>query len=429
MSMYRMKPPRRRKDIFYSSFLRYFLGLAILVLALILVLPQRKERIEEKPCLFFTQWWEEEMETDSLRALIREFEERRPDITIVLDTRPYSEIRDQLVYKKGGDEAAFSPDILGLDPSWLYELVESGFLENLDGYQGKSAEDTSLSPSWALPVADTMDVLFYNIDILQAAGFDRPPKDRETFSRIARAVTNAAQDRYGLTLALGAENPQAVYTDFFPWFWAGGIPLFQEGQIRYDTPQGIDTLEFLADLYRNDLVVPGSFVKKTVEKREEFISGKAAMMIGSASDISTCQERGLHFGVTTVPGPASYIGKPVFGLRGWYAGLNRESKYKAEAWDFLCFLTEKRFQISKAARAVPGGRTAEDYINTDPLYSKIYDIYEIGEALEEFTRVPKMRDTENIFREALYRLLEEGQSSTAAARAIQQALEKGALEG
>jgi multiple sugar transport system substrate-binding protein len=266
-----------------------------------------------------------------------------------------------------------------------------------------------------------MDVLFYHIEMLQSAGFDRPPKNRDEFLQIARKAANPARGRYGLSLALSPENPWGIYGEFLPWFWAAGAPLLQDGQARFDTPQGVDTLTFLTALRREGLIAPGSFTKTAQEKVEEFIGGQAAMMIGSISDIPAVRERGVPFGITTVPGPASYIGKPVFGLRGWYGGVSRAGKYKNEAKAFLNFLVKNRSRIGASARAVPGGRTAEDYISGDPLYSKAYDIYEAGDALEEFAGIPAER-IEAVFREELHRMFEEGQTPASTAEAIRRRL-------
>lgn len=406
-------------------------GAAVLAAAFAAALVLKEVQVDESPSLVFTQWWETAMEPGSLRALADEFEERHPGLKVILDTRPYREIREQLAAP--GEPERLS-DILGLDPLWLSDLTGRGVLEPLDRYHADLAEDyASLLPNmvprpfpqarfWALPLTAFMDALFYRIDLLQAAGFDRPPKNQDELLRAARGVNDPPQDRYGLTLALGPESSQGVYRDFFPWLWAAGASFFQDGEIRCDTPEGLALFSFAEGLYRENLAAPGSFTKTAEDKREEFISGRAAMMIGPASDIPLIRERGVSFGVTAAPGPASYIGKPVFGLQGWYGGISRRSRYKNEAWAFLLFLTENRSRIGAAAHAVPGSRSAEAYISGDPLYAKVYDIYEAGEAQEELAGVKGLGEIEAVFQEELYRMAAEGQPAAETARAIQRRL-------
>ncbi|MDR0553980.1 MAG: extracellular solute-binding protein [Treponema sp.] len=417
----------------------WYLGLGVLGAALAINLgfvfvPRLEPAVfREHPVLVFTQWWEEEMERGSLRALADEFEKRNPGVTIILDTRPYGEIRDRLVYSREGVKF---PDIIGLDPRWIDEFIQKKLLEPLDAYRTEPEEErfpdagrfvsppSAAAQDWTLPLIATMNLLFYHIDMLQEAGFDRPPKNQDEFIRIAQAVTDPVRGRYALSIALSPENPQDIYDEFLPWFWAAGVPLIQDGRVRFDTLQGNLTLTFLSALYQEQFIAPQPFAKTRREKREEFITGRAAMMLGSVSDIHVLRERGVSFGITAVPGPASYIGKPVFGLQSWHGGIGSASRHKAEAWTFLQFLAENRSRLGAAAYAVPGGRTVEPYISEDPLYSKVYDIYEAGEALEEFAGLEGVSQMEEIFHEALYRMFEEKLSPAETAAALQQRLDQ-----
>ncbi|MDR1949773.1 MAG: extracellular solute-binding protein [Spirochaetaceae bacterium] len=413
---------------------RCFAGLAVLALALIFAFFGRAAPDPGAPpqALVFTQWWEDEMEAGSLQALIGEFRERHPEIDIRLDTRPYGEIRDWLL--RAGDPGNETPppfprpDILGLDPRWIGELSKNRRLEPLDsGLTDSGGEGTGFYASRgtvALPLVSFMTLLFYNIESLEAAGFDRPPKNRTEFISAARAATDPRKGRYGFTLALSPENPEGITTDIYSWLRAANGPLLDRGKPRFNTPEVTEVLGFLRELYRGKYISPDSFSKTGVEKREEFMSGRAAMMISSVSDIHRVRERNIPFGVTTVPGAASSFGKPAFGLYGWYAGISESSANKAGARLFLSFLAENRSRIGAAAWAVPGSRNAgQGYINDDPLFSKVYSIYEAGEVLEEFTGHTGVTGEENLVREALYRMFEEGRGPGETAAAIQRGWE------
>jgi multiple sugar transport system substrate-binding protein len=411
-------------------------GLAVLCLALVLalILSGRAEQKAAEPdsALVFTQWWEDEMEAGSLEALVDEFRAQYPDIDVRLDTRPYGEIRDSLLYapEDGGEEEGpprtsappRRPDILGLDPRWIGELAERGLLEYLDR---DYADDRGISfyvprGTAALPLVSFMTPLFYNIELLETAGFDRPPKNRTEFLRAARAVTDPRKGCYGFALALSPENPGGIAVDIYSWFRAANGPLLDRGNPRFNTPETVEVLGFLRELYRSSLVSPGSFSKTEAEKLEEFMSGRVAMMIASVRDIPLVRERNVPFSVTAVPGSDSSFGKPAFGLYGWYAGISESSKNKAGARIFLNFLAANRSRIGAAAKAVPGGgSSAEGYISDDPLFSKVYSIYEAGEALEEFTDRRDVTTEENLTRDALYRMLEEDRGPEETAAAIQ----------
>jgi ABC-type glycerol-3-phosphate transport system substrate-binding protein len=189
-----------------------------------------------------------------------------------------------------------------------------------------------------------------------------------------------------------------------------------------------DTLEFFDRLRREGLLSPDSFSKTPEQKREEFASGRTGMMIAPVGDIAPLRQKmgaapggGDPFGVTVIPGPESAAGKSVFGLGGWYAGVSARSKSPREAWAFVSFLEEKAPLLAAASRAVPGaGTDPGSYIREDPLYGKIWDMYEGSRTVREFDGVPRFRDLEALFRAEFSGLLSGNRSPAETATAIQQ---------
>jgi multiple sugar transport system substrate-binding protein len=398
--------------------------------------------------LIFTQWWEDELEPGALAALVDEFEIQNPSIRIRLDTRSYGETRLSLLNateagKDGAgpvgaeenprtaDGGKVFPDIVALDPQWLYELTEQNALEPLTAYreggefvlQGRLDMPEGEYGPWAIPLISFMHPLFYNIEILKSAGFDRPPKTRTEFLAYARAITDKAVGRHGTALSLGTSSRQDMYREILPWFWAAGTFPVPQGEANFNASRVIETLDFL-DRFRSEGVLsPGSFSKTEEEKREEFLAGKIGMMIGSVRDIDLLREQmgEDNFGISAIPAPDGYIGKPAFGLSSWYAGIARASPRKDEAWRFLVFLSERTSSLAAQARAVPGnGNGSSGYIEANPFYAKAYDIYEAGDMIREFSGIPRAMELESLVREELYAMLEQGRSPEESAAAIQQ---------
>ena len=132
-----------------------------------------------------------------------------------------------------------------------------------------------------------------------------------------------------------------------------------------------------------------------------------------------------NFGITTIPGPDIYLGKPVFGLTNWYAGISKECEYKNEAWVFLSFLAKRGSILAAASHAVPGGgNDPGSYLKWDSFYSKAYDIYEGGDGIQEFAGYPAVHVLDFIVRKELYNMFELGQDSTTTAAAIQRRWEE-----
>jgi ABC-type glycerol-3-phosphate transport system substrate-binding protein len=301
----------------------------------------------------------------------------------------------------------------------MRECIRGDLLEPLDSLP-LAAEFEGL----AAPLVSSMDILFYNIELLQSAGFDRPPKNQGEFLAAARAVSDPANDRYGAALALAAENPQGVYRDILSWLWMSGASLIQDGSPQFNAPSIIAGLGFLKNLHTEGILSPGSFSKTEEDKMGEFISGRTAMMISSVSDIPRVREKGPSFGITTLPGPALYAGKPIFGVSSWYAGIPRGGPHREEALLFLGFLADQASRLGAAAHAVPpsgmGSGAAGDYISGDPLYSKALDIYESGDSPGELNAVLREAELESLVREEIYRMFEGDQSPEETAAALQE---------
>jgi multiple sugar transport system substrate-binding protein len=405
-----------------------YLGLVILGICLLLVIISGRNKIliSKDTVLTFTQWWQDELDPSFLPALAEEFEALNPGIKVRLDNRSYEEIRAALSNE-------LTTDILALDPLWLEDLVRRDILASLEDMQD-SEDEEAVSPvpetgyeKWALPLISFMNPLFYNIPLLEEAGFDRPPRNRGEFLTYARAVSDPAAGRGGLVLALSPANPLGLYRDFYSWIWASGLSMIREGEFDFNTRQISGTLAFLKQLQEEGLLLSGVFTRTEAEKIEDFIGGRAAMMIGSVSDIHILRERMGEgsFGITMIPPDASYTGKPFLTMTSWYLGIPTGSENQEAALKFLSFLRERSSAIAENAHAVPGdGSNTISYIYNDPLYAKAYDMYTSGETAQEFIGFPRLGEIETIVREQIGALFDAGGNPEETAAEIQRRWEE-----
>jgi multiple sugar transport system substrate-binding protein len=417
---------------------RVLFGLALVILPLGPLIRIGTKTILEAHAstLVFTQWWQDELKDDTLKRMVSEFEAANPGVTIKLEHLTYQKMEERLF--TSAPEELNRSDILALDQRWLYELIQQDMLEPLDSYVESAktmdnrmfiAELPSGSPGsseavWALPVVSFMAPLFYNVEVLQAAGFDRPPKNQADFLHYARTITNSSTGRFGMALALSPEEPDSLYVDLYSWIWAAGGIMLQEGKPHFISPPIHATLGFLDTLYREGLLSPDLFLKTREQKLEEFVQGKIGMMVASVQDIHTLQQKmgDTGFGITTVPG-LDMSKKPVFGLTSWYAGISRHSEHQDQAWAFITFLAERSSRLAVASHAVPGNWTGTRSLKGD-LYAKAYDMYEGGAVMQEFIGIPRIHSLETILRKELYTMFTQGQDPGATAAAIQKQWEE-----
>ncbi|MDR0721854.1 MAG: extracellular solute-binding protein [Treponema sp.] len=411
---------------------RILFGLALIILPLGFLIKISTKAIREAQAstLVFTQWWQDELKDDTLKRIVSEFESNNPGIIIKLEHLSYQKMEDRLL--KGVPGEIHGSDILALDPRWLYELIRQDMLKPLGPYieKTKTMENRMFIPGlpsdspqgseavWAFPVVSFMVPLFYNVEVLQAAGFDRPPKTRADFLHYARTITNST-GRYGMALALSPEDPHSLYVDVYSWIWAAGGVLFQGGKPNVSSPPIHETLGFLDTLHKEGLLSPDLFSKTRAQKLEEFAQGTIGMMVASVQDIHTLQQQmgDTGFGITTIPG-LDMSSKPVFGLTSWYTGISQQSKYQDQAWAFITFLAERSSRLAIASHAVPGNWNGTRSLKED-LYAKAYDMYEGGEVMQEFIGTPQIHSLETIVREELYTMFTQGQDPAATAASIQ----------
>ena len=280
---------------------------------------------------------------------------------------------------------------------------------------------------WGRHLISFTNPLYYNVALLRDAGFDRPPKSPAEILACARALGNGGTGRHALTMALGPENPLGVYRDIFSWIRAFSPLAVRESPPDFSARSMVGALEFLRELRQEGWIAPGSFAKTEAEKREDFIQGRAAMMIASVADIHLLRQRMGEgsFGITVIPGESSFEGKPALGLTGWSLGIPRSAARKDEAGAFLSFLVERGPLIAEKAHAVPGSLSRTmDFSAADPLYAKAHDMYAAGETVQELQGRAGTDRFEALVREQLYALFEKGQTPEETAAQIQQQWEK-----
>ncbi|MDR0585847.1 MAG: ABC transporter substrate-binding protein [Treponema sp.] len=377
--------------------------------------------------LVFAQWWEDELETGVLEKLVKDFEEEHPGIKVQLEKKSRQEIKAVL---SGAEEQVRgkkrrSADIFSVEGGWtddpgcgLAALDEELFRKKSpyspwDSLPPGSPGETE---NRALPVISFINPLFYNIELLRDAGFDRPPKNQTEFLSYVQAITKPEQGIYGAVLALGEENSFGISRHILSWIWSAGI---QDGDtFDFGSKQVAESLAFLNQL--KPYLYPDFFGTDEEARLDIFIEGKAGMMIGSVSDVKKLREQMKQdFSITTIPGPALYVGKPVFALSSWYAGIGAESEKQEEAAEFIVFLLEHASQLAAGAFAIPGnGSRNPELINADPYYSKAYDMYDAGEMVRELYGTGRTRKLNAVIYEELKRMF-EGRSPEDTAAAIQ----------
>jgi ABC-type glycerol-3-phosphate transport system substrate-binding protein len=321
--------------------------------------------------IVFAQWWEGGMEKNALNGIIADFEKEHPLVNVRLQNANWEEIRAGLHTPDGK-----VPDVIALDTGRISGIPVFDLLDTLPPLEGDRmgniAGNADLS-QYYYPVVSFMAPLYYNIDILTAAGFLRPPHTREEFLAYAKKTTNAAKGVYGTAFS------RNTWTDIFPWLWTGTAGDAIKN-INWTDRSVTDALSFLSGLYKDNLVYPQPLAKREDELLDAFLSGRIAMFISSQAAAAEIRAKkpALAFGVTTIPPPAQTGGRNVFPVTEWALAIPVNGEHKEAAVAFLQYLVSRKNDLSRAAHGITGYRY-DQVAGEDPIDQKLRALYEASD--------------------------------------------------
>ncbi|NKY38807.1 sugar ABC transporter substrate-binding protein [Cellulomonas septica] len=380
--------------------------------------------------LEFSQWWEPELPDGEFRALMDEFEDANPGITVELLSGPYASTKEQVI---AGAAAGTMSDVVGLDGAWVNDFAQQGAIADLSSIMSDAGYDDSQLVSqvavdgstYMIPVVNFVYPMFTNDAVLSQAGVAAPPATRTEFADAAEKITGLGNNTYGWVLPLSLEAPNGVQNDVMSWVWASGGSMLKDGQpALVDNPDVSSGVEFVADLWDKGVVSPGAFTMKEQDKVEEFTNGRVGMMIDSLAHVNTIREANpdLKFSISAIPAEDGYTGERGIPYASWGIGISENSEHKAEAWKLVEFLMSKdtNAQLSSIAHAFPGNtESVPDFVTEDELFGTAFEIYQNGYPANEFTGLPVAEQLMRDFSEELQRALQGDQTVDEALAAAQ----------
>lgn len=156
---------------------------------------------------------------------------------------------------------------------------------------------------YGLPMtADTAPFLAYNIDALEAAGFDRPPENWSELIEYAKALQGP--DMVGI--AIQASNAPVDVNIFEGIAYKNGGRLFDEskGLVTMDGPGFVDTLQLFVDLVEAGVTNKSAVEDNFISASQLFLNGKAAMWMSMSWVVTPWKPDGVsEFRVGSIPFP------------------------------------------------------------------------------------------------------------------------------
>lgn len=276
--------------------------------------------------------------------VIAAFEKGHPDVTVEYTQVPFDQYATTLQQRLSAKDDTI--DVFAVDQPNLAQIAAQGFLEDLSGLKDQAKEATSRAQydiniyddkMYALSIWNSTQMLFYNKDLLAAAGIEAPsidPAARQTWEQIAEAgrAAQAAGAESGLLL----EQVEAYY-QLQPLIESagGGSGISGKDMLEVDVTDAgwTEALSWYADTFASGLSPRGvgGFQTSAV-----FTDQKVAFFVGGPWDVGGFSAN-ADFDWGIAPHPSFEGGSEVTPTGSWSWGINTASKNKAAAQEFLEF--------------------------------------------------------------------------------------------
>jgi multiple sugar transport system substrate-binding protein len=192
------------------------------------------------------------------------------------------------------------PDVLMLDNPDVQQIAASGALSPLSDYgitgkgfaPGVVSAGTYKGKLYGLAPAINSIALFYNTDILKAAGVT-PPKTWAELQADATKLTKTGQ--YGFAFS-GINTFEGTW-QFLPFMWSNG-----GSEKNINTPQVTQALTLLTDMVKDGSTSASVVSWSQADVLNQFTAGKAAMMINGPWNIGALQAvPSIHWASVPIP--------------------------------------------------------------------------------------------------------------------------------
>lgn len=348
-------------------------------------------------------------ETEMWPVKTKEFEEQNPDIKVKYNYF-YGQIRVQKIL--GAFKSKKLPDVIVAFGQDIPDFVGLGIIQPLDDIDAKMTEGwkANIVPGvfetgmyqgklYALPTyVDMAPFLAVNLDDLEAAGLDSPPKTWSELREYAKKMTRP--DRPGITMqATLAPVDINIFEGIA--YANGGRFLDEETEtIMINTPGFVDALQLYADLVKDGSTPPNLAEMIFKDGASLFAENKCAMWVGMSWLIRPwypTDPEGLRWISAPFPKPDKATGKyePAATIMDPTAALMipSTSKKPEAALRYIDFWAQQEqlnlWDGSVIVSRVPASKEAYKAKSLKELWPQWVEAYEKGELFKGSLPMPR----------------------------------------
>ena len=241
-------------------------------------------------------WW---------KGFEADFEAANEGIDLVVDVVSWNDIYTVVNTRVANGEA---PDLLNIDVFADYQadglllpasewVSEATYAKFFDSFLAESVVDGTV---WAVPDLASARALYYNADILAAAGVEVPTTWDE-LTAACEAIKAYDANIYPWGVDMTTDEGQACFA-YYAWNNGGGFT-DAEGNWALDSAANVEAVEYIVGLVNAGLTNQDPTTETRYDLQEMFANGQVAMMIGPNQISKYCEsvENPINYGVASLP--------------------------------------------------------------------------------------------------------------------------------
>lgn len=233
----------------------------------------------------------------------KDFEAANENIDLVVDVVSWNDIYTVVNTRIANGEA---PDILNIDVFADYQadgmllpakdyVSEETYAKMYPAFLDQSVVDGTV---WAVPDLASARAMYYNKDLLDAAGV-AVPTTWDELTAACEALKAANADVYPWGIDMTTDEGQAAFA-YYTWN-NGGDFTDANGNWTLNAPENVAAVEYELSLVKAGLTNSDPANETRYDLQDLFCAGKLAMMIAPNQLSGLATEAGINFGVASIP--------------------------------------------------------------------------------------------------------------------------------
>jgi len=344
--------------------------------------------------------WDASWNEGVTEKLLEQFHVENPNIKVNVEFFPDNGMSDRYLTAIMAGSGA---DLLSVNNEWISTYATAGGLLNLDEYIAANNIDvTDFYPGavngitvqnsiYGMPYRAETHGMYYNEDMLSAAGTDQMPETWEEFVPILEAATTGGVS--GIAIP-GGQVGNTSYQLINMIMCNGGSILTEDNSAsNFDAPEVIEAAKFFVELHTVYGVTPSSILENdNAAGRSLFENESTAAFMSGPFDIDTIREANpeMNFNTAKLPAFAGKERRVIFA--GWSTAIASHTKYPEEAFKVAQFLAspEVSVEYSSTFSARVAMMEHEKY-QSDPLRTNLGEMLPYGAVLPVIPQLTQIR--------------------------------------